>query len=408
MAWQDDLLDASIGGAPFFAQAVRSSFGRRTVVTEFPDRDDAAAEDLGRAARRFQVDGVVLGAEYIRARDAVVDVLESAGPHVFSHPWYGEVSVVLQQGSTIEVSESVTEGGGARITFSVVEVGDEEPLRIIASPAADLKATVVDVSAQAASDFAKVKSGAGVLAAIAAAISKVAAVMQKVKRKALGALGGVDALTYALLDLDDARDALAALPSALMSKINGLLAALAQIVRDSNADDVAEFPGGEKTVRVDAALQALAELTAVDVGTEPDDEDAAEAEQLFNVAFRAQTVAVYADLFLELPIESTDQAGEVVAAFGTGIEALLVDPVLSDELFAQISDLRAALDAALDAAAKNLPTISTYTPPGTLPALLIAYLVHGDPSRDLEVVARNRIADPNFIGGVELEVLVDG
>jgi len=403
MAWQDDLLDASIGDAPFFALSVRSTFGRRTVVTEFPDRDQAASEDLGRRARRFAVEGVTIGAEYMRARDAVVDVLEGEGPYVFSHPWYGEVSVVLD--GAVEVSENVNEGGVARISFSVVEVGTTEPLRIVASPAADLKSAGAVVAAQAATDYQKVKGGTKALAAIAGAISKLASTMNKVRQKTLAAVGGVDDLTFALSDLDDARDTLAALPSALMTKVAGLLAALGELIRTANVADVSEYPGGEKTIRVDAGLQAVSDLSAVDLDTDPEDADAAEAEQLLSIAFRAQAVATYSDLFLDLPLESTEQAATVMATLGGAIEDLLGDPITSDELFAALSDLRAALDAALDAAAENLPSIATYDPPSALPALLIAYLVHGDPTRDLEVVARNKVADPNWIGGA-VEVLL--
>lgn len=411
MAWQDDLLDASIGGAPFFALSVRSTFGRRTIITEFPQRDEPGNEDMGRAADRWDIEGVVIGPEYMAARDALVDVLKTAGPHRFTHPWWGEVSVVLD--GTVSLTEQVTEGGIARFSFSVVESGVGADLRIIPSPAADLAVAVDAVVAAADADVKKKLSKPGILSAIAGAIGKIADVMQAVRRKTLGALSGVDELTDALTDLKEARHDLAALPDAIMSKINGLLAALASVVRKSAADDADLFPGGEKRVRVDIALQASADLQAEDLETPPPfegvpvDPDDNEAELVMQRAFRATAVANYAALFADLPLESTADTAKVLAGLGEAIEALMLDPAVDDTLYAALGDLRAGLDAQLQAAVQDLPSITTYTPTSSLPALLIAFWVHGDPTRDLEIVGRNGVDDPNFVtGGEPLEVLV--
>lgn len=405
MPWLDDLLEADIGGAPFFAVSVRSSGGRRTVVTEFPGRDEAAAEDLGQRSRRWSVEAVVIGAAYMQARDAVVDVLERAGPHRFTHPWWGEAQVVVD--GPIEVSESAAEGGVARISFSLAEVGTAPAFKIVPSPVADLGASVVYAKEVAAADFAKATGGlGGVLAAIAAGITAVASAMTKVHRKALAAFGGVDTLTYALLDFDEARDALAALPDALMAKINGLLAALGQVIRDSAAADPETYPGSEKVQRVEQALQAAEELHAVDVATDTDDEDEQAAEAAFNLAFRALSVATFAELFQDLPLESTDQSAAVLTSLGGALEDLLLEPTLSDEAYDALTDLRSALAEQARAAAQTLPSLTTYTPTSATPALLIAFWLYGDPGRDLEIVARNSVADPNFVPGlVPLEVL---
>lgn len=405
MPWLDDLLEADIGGAPFFALSVRSSGGRRTVVTEFPGRDEAAAEDLGRRSRRWSVEAVVIGAEYMQARDAVVDVLEKAGPHRFTHPWWGEAQVVLD--GPIEVSESAAEGGVARISFSLAEVGTAPAFKIVPSPAADLGAAADYAKEIAAADYAKTIGGLGdVLAAIAAAITTAASAMTKVHRKVLAAFGGVDTLTYALLDFDEARDDLAALPDTLMAEINGLLAALGQMIRDSAVADQEAYPGSEKVQRVEQALQAAEELHAVDVATETDDEAEQAAEAAFNLAFRSLAVATFTALFQDLPLESTDQSAAVLTSLGGALEDLLLEPTLSDEAYDALTDLRSALAEQARAAAQALPSLTTYTPTSATPALLIAFWLYGDPGRDLEIVARNGVADPNFVPGlVPLEVL---
>jgi prophage DNA circulation protein len=412
MSWQDDLLPASIGGADFFALSVSSSVGRRTVVTEFPGRDGPGHEDLGRKARRWSIEGCVLGDEYMLARDAVIDVLESPGPHKFTHPWWGELSVVLDDGSALQITETVNEGGIARFSFAVVESGEGTDLRIVPSPAADLAVAVASVVAAADKDLKKKLKKPGILSAIAGCIGKIADVMQAVRRKTLGALSGIDDLTDALTDLKDAKNLLAGLPDAIMSKINGLLASLSGLVRKSHAADTSDFPG-DKKVRVDVALQASADLQAEDMETPPPfegvpvDEDEAEAERDTQRAFRAAAVANYALLFVDLPLESKADSAKVLDGLGDAIEALLLDPEVSDESYLALADLRTALGAQLAAAAQDLPLLTTYTPTASLPALLLAYYIHGDPTRDLEIVGRNGVADPNFVtGGEPLEVLL--
>lgn len=411
MSWEDDLLPASLGGAAFFALSVQRGGGRRTILTEFPDRDEPGNEDMGRAARRWDVEAIVIGSEYMRARDELTDVLESPGPHKFVHPWEGEYSVVLA--GAYSKSEKVDEGGCARFNFSVVESGEGVDVKIVPSPTAALKVAVDAVVVAADKDLQKKLTKPGLLSAIAGAIGKIADVMQAVRRKTLGALSGIDDLTDALTDLKEARYALAGLPASIMSKINGLLAALAAVVRTSAAADEAPFPGGEKRVRVDVALQASADLQAESLETPPPyegvpvDEDDNAAEKAMQRAFRAAAVANYAGLFLDLPLEAVNDTDKVKAGLGDAIEALMLDPEIDDDTYTALVDLRAALDAQLKAAVQDLPSVTTYTPTSSTPALLIAFYVHGDPTRDLEIVGRNRVADPNFVtGGEALEVLL--
>lgn len=398
--WLDDMLEASIGGAPFLALSVRGSGGRRTVITEFLGRDEAAGEDLGQKARRWAVEAMVVGDDYMRARDAVVDVLEREGPHRFVHPWYGEISVMLDSGSTIEVTETAAEGRGARITFSVVEVGNALAFRIVPSPAAGLSKAASGVQDIAASDYKKTVNGlSDALAAISGAIGTATGAARKVHRKLAAALGDASSLTFALLDLDEAADAFASLPSALMAQVNGILGALAQLLRDSDLDDPETYPGGDRVVRVELALQAAEELHAVDVVTEGTANDPAgrAGEVAFNLAWRATSAAIFAELFEQLPLESADQAATIVASLGGAIESLMLEESLTDEAYVALTDLRAHLAEQARAAAQDLPTLTTYTPTSATPALLIAFWVHGDPGRDLEICARNLVRDPNFV-----------
>lgn len=415
--WRDNLLPASIGGVDLFVSNISTSGGRRVVVTELPKRDRPVNEDMGRAAWRYSVTGFVIGTEYMAARDDVMRVLSSKGPHVFVHPWQGPKSVVLD--GTVTIAEADTEGGWARLSFGLVESGEPDGLRVLVSSAAALAAAADAGVAAGALDLVKGLAGVNVgdvFAAAAAAVGKVSSTLMSAKRKVLGALGvsELTSLTDAITELKDTGHRLLNTPAELMTTLSGLAASLMSVIGVFDDDNAAAapFPGGAKAIRAEAALEAAQELAAVDTVTPPPfpggpvDAAAQAAERAVGKALRVAAVTSTAALFQTLPLESADTAKQALAAIGDLTEQLLVDETTSDELFTALTDLKAALDRHLAGLASSLPSVQSYTPAVTMPALLIAWQLYGDPTRDLEVAGRNNVRDPNFVeGGVPLEVL---
>lgn len=415
--WRDSLLDASIGGVPLFVKDVKTTSGRRTAVREMPKRDAPAVEDLGRKARRYSVTGYVIGPNYMADRDAVMAVLEGPGPYMFRHPWQGDKSVVLDEGSALEVHESDTEGGWARLSFSLAESGEKDGLRVTVSTSAALSKASAAVLATAPNVTKNLKLHIGdVFAAASAAIGKVSSTLMQAKRKVMGALGVADAgrLTDAIADLGSNAGRLLNTPAELLTTISGLVAATLALVRDQGAEVVATYPGGGKALRVEASLEAAQALATVETVTPapfpggPVNPDAQAAQAAIGKVLKLAAVAHAADLFGVLPLESSQTAAQVLETLGALLEELLLDPTTDDDMFAALTDVKAGLDAHLAGLAASLPTIQTYTPPASTPALLVAFWLYGDPTRDLEIAGRNRVRDPNFLpGGEPLEVLVD-
>lgn len=414
--WRDNLLPASIGGVRFFCSEVRTTGGRRTTVRELPLRDIPATEDLGRRGRRFAVTGAVMGDDYQEQRDAVLAVLESEGPHRFTHPWRGEIDVVLADGSSVDITESEREGGWARLSFELVEAGDETRT-VKAKVATDAALqNAADAAAEASSKELQKSLGlSDILDAAAAAVGVVTNALTKTKSKIMGALGLGDSLSTALADLKSAAYSLAQTPSELAAQLNAITGQVLGLIRDAAEEDVETYPGGGKVVRADAALDAAQEMAAVDPVTPPPypggpvDEEDQEAERAIGKHARVCAIAGVAALFADLELESSDAATKVLGTMGVLIDALLIDPTTSDDLFSALTDTKAALDAHLVSLSASLPAVQTYTPAASTPALLIAFWLYGDPTRDLEVVGRNRLADPNFVGGgAPLQVLLDG
>jgi len=122
MSWKDNLQDASLRGVPFKVDEDEATFGRRVQVHEYPNRDKPFAEDLGRATRRFSVQAYLIGDDFFEQRNRLIEAIEKAGSCTLIHPYYGEMTVTVDDG--VRVSHSVSEGRMCRVSFSFIEAGE--------------------------------------------------------------------------------------------------------------------------------------------------------------------------------------------------------------------------------------------------------------------------------------------
>src|SRR5262245_11492172 len=98
--WRDKWLPAEFRGARFFVENDAQAGGRRVALHEYPKRSIPYAEDMGRAARRFSVQGYLIGhlpgrtvgsrpdatrnISYFDLKNDLIDALEADGPGVLS------------------------------------------------------------------------------------------------------------------------------------------------------------------------------------------------------------------------------------------------------------------------------------------------------------------------------------
>ena len=122
MAWRDELRPASFRGVSFYVEGGTLTFGRRLAIHEYPQREKPYVEDLGKKARVYRLEAFVLGPDYMKDRDALIDALETPGAGQLVHPYYG--SLVVTVSSDIDVSETSQQGGMARISATFVEAGE--------------------------------------------------------------------------------------------------------------------------------------------------------------------------------------------------------------------------------------------------------------------------------------------
>ena len=60
--------------------------GRRVAIHEYPYRDDAWAEDLGKLPRRFTIQAFIVGDDVYQQRDALLKACEQSGAGTLVHP----------------------------------------------------------------------------------------------------------------------------------------------------------------------------------------------------------------------------------------------------------------------------------------------------------------------------------
>src|SRR5262245_9255525 len=82
-------LQASFKGVPFNVESSDDEFGRRGDLYEYPLSEQTAYKDLGRKARKFKVEGYLIGGNQVAQTAAIAAVAESPEPGMLVHPMYG-------------------------------------------------------------------------------------------------------------------------------------------------------------------------------------------------------------------------------------------------------------------------------------------------------------------------------
>jgi prophage DNA circulation protein len=467
MTWRANLRPGSFRGVPFLIDGeAEGEVGRRTVKREYPLRDTPSFDDLGRRARGMKLECLVLGDSYMSQRDALLQAFEAPGSGKLVHPYWGEFNVVVD--GAVRVRESVNEGGVARFSLSVFEVGATKfPVVRV-----DSGAGLTTAASRAAGALVVAKGSVlsvaqqpeWVVESVVKWARKAADEVRSLRSKALGYLDDVEGTVAAIerfaADVEDLAFTPAELVSRLVELVKGIigLADAAAAAVPSSAVQGSDSSGGtipsgsagylppagtssagaqaEPSVLVlsgvllapaDVArvLVAVAEARANAVGalvgmrtlaTFGDDDPGVtpetpsrEQEQANRTALvtvvQAAAVIQACAAAATAPFQTRDDALAVRDELVERIDALAED---GDEvLYGALVDLRAAVVAHLTAVSTR--RLQVVTPPATLPALVLAYQLHGDARREAELVARNHVAYPGFVpGGKPVEVALNG
>lgn len=396
-AWRAALQPASFRGVPFVVSSARAEgLGRRIVVHEYAQRDESFPEDLGRDKRVFLIEAYVVGADYMRQRDALEAALAKEGAGELVHPKRGRLMVRAAEASCTEES---AQGGMAtfQIRFEL------DGANVLPDTAADTQANVAS-AADAASTAVQdgfidgystdnvpqfVRDSA--LGDIADALTGIGNMVRSVTPD-IGQLGSFVTETSGVgTQLSNIIGTPLRVATEVLWQI-GHIAGIAQRPQDA-------FTGLTRLFGHGNDYKPIAQTTP------------ARRQQAAN---RAATIALVqrasvieaARASSAVDFESSDAALAARDLLDAQLDAHMSSA--PDDVYQALADLRVAVVRDLTDRGASLARISTVTMGQTMPAALIAYRVYGDAARGDEIVARNSVRHPLFVpGGQALEVLLD-
>mgnify|MGYP001460010743 CR=1 FL=1 len=396
MSWREDMQAGSFRGVPFKVKSGSGQLGRRVALHEYPGRDLPYPEDLGKQSRRLQLDMLVVGPDYMAARDALIDAFEQAGPGELIHPWQGRIWV-----SVLEVNgpqESTRHGGMARFAVTFVRAGDQPLPQQQADTGADIAAQATDASEQNVAEFADTFDVAGPEFIAASATSKLNQLTTALDRLSRQTTAPGDLAAGLASDLNDFSSGLTDLlraPGDLALKLIGLV---------QDLGSMAQKPLG--------AIELYRQLLAFG-----DDDSTVPTVTLSRIKQADNQTAVNSLVQRSALIAAVQQSGQVdydsldqALALRDELAAQIdrLSETAGDTLYTALDRLRVALVQDIAVRGADLARLAWHTPLTTLPALVLAHRLYGDPARELDLIVRNGIAHPGFVqGGDPLEVLID-
>ena len=374
--WQTQLVPASFRGVPFKVEDGGRTAGRRVAQFEFPKSDTPYAEDMGRAARRWQITGYVIGDDYIAQRDALLDACDADGPGILIHPTLGAVNVMC---GPVSSHESRLRGGIAVFEMLFIERG-----KVPSAAVTDDTQSQVSTQADTTGDTAASALDDNIAEAFAAtATSTVANIAE-----------GVGILNSMLNLLSGTVSGQTGVPgSDLFFAINDLLVSGEGDIRSSALGTplLAVFEQATTAGATLAGMQTV--LTAMQALTPSGAIGIAIANAGINMSLVEQARILSATTF-----SSSNDVSAAIAANNTnfsGAEETVADSGDVGTYQAMIA-LHASVTRDLINRALQLPSLVTYSVPRSLPSLTLAKRLYGDSTRADELVAENKVIHPAF------------
>jgi prophage DNA circulation protein len=430
--WMSRLQVASFRGVPFEVQIGDSSFGRRNVVHEYPYRDTVWVEDLGRSARRLDIQGFLVGDDCIAQRDAMIAACERKddGDSKLVHPTYGEMNVTLL--GRLKVTERWDRGRMFEIYFSFIESGK----RLFPSAGQPTGSAVTDAASAAdsasASSFSRTIAGALKVGASAVQravnvtkawtstaqritndatnlVNLVSTIGGQVGRFANGRnVGGLNSNTSLAANSSVSVSGLVARGSAARAAVSSLVTSATAGAGNLSSSTTSSFATIAQSLVQAVAASASEPADAVRLMTNLSESsttvaDSGAAQQSALVAtddlLRRAAVVQMARVSLAYQPASVDDA----AALRTTLCAKLDEEITvagdqgADDVYNALRALRTVVAADLAARGAGLPTTMTVGSSLPLPALALAQRLYRNSSRADELVTQSNCVHPAFM-----------
>lgn len=167
MAWADKLLTASFRGVEFDILSTDDEAERALALHEYPYKDGADVEDMGRHARRVTIRAIFFGDDYEDRLQAFIAVLDKPGHGPLVHPVFGNMEKMQEAGYRIAHDADNVDSCALSVDF--LESVPSQPF--FSSQLASQKADAVTTAASAATEASGNVLGDGFASLVAAADS---------------------------------------------------------------------------------------------------------------------------------------------------------------------------------------------------------------------------------------------
>jgi prophage DNA circulation protein len=395
MGWRDQIRRPSFRGVAFDVDQRATKGGRHLAEHVFPQRDEAYPEDLGLKNRTFSVQAFVMGQDYIQKRDALVAALETKGPGEYVDQWGFSRQVVVKD---FTLNESKLSGGYAGFSIEFV-TWSLKPIHTVAPDTGHATRTAAERARPVlAAEFARVFDvrGPGLLAADAGQVLEMASARIQAVR---GTHPVADAAAERGPGTAPAAAARLSAPAALTAA-PAELGAL--IVLALPAAFVLAGTGWRRYRAARAFMDFGASLPAIAETTPARRRQAANRRALIGLV-RGLALVEAALATASIPFAVYDDAVAVRHEVAADLDEAM--GVAADPVYQALAALRAAMVRDVTARGADLAHLTRLEPLATLPMLVLAQRLYGDPGRAGELLERNRfIRHPGFVpGGAALE-----
>lgn len=418
MTFREEFQPASFRGVPFHVSAADTSIGRRMVVHEFPLADTPQAEDLGRRPSEFQVDGFLIGDDYLGQMKRLIGALTFPGPGTLVHPSMGTMQVVLPQQSRLR-EQFIDRRGMVTFSLLFMDVGDavQQPFASIDTQQAVEDAadagydTFVD---DFVSQFSTVGAPDWSVASLTSEIDRISDKIAEVRDSMGLNTSALSAITKSAAMFKFNLVTLINKPADLANALIGQVRSLTDLFDFNPPRGLSAFAASHYTKGPLGAMLGLSTygLTGTPTarpavplnGTAERAQQAANQEAVFALVRRtAMTEAARAVVFQPFP--SYDEAAAVRDTVYNALEVeILTAP---DPVYRALANLRVTVVADIGARGLDLTRLASMTLLESVPAIVLSHRLYGTTAYATELVERNSVLNPLVIpGGVPLEVRV--
>lgn len=394
MGWRDRLRQASFRGVPFKVDGIGGKVGRRLAKYQYPYQEENFIDDLGRSLEGFWLRGYVIGDDYMEQKDAIVSACSKEGPGTLVHPTLGTMTVRCED---LSFSETVDEGGMARLEFTFIEKGvNSYPRADVDTRGASLDASddLSDISRQKfIGSFSLADAPSAVQAAAGGDVSQLA-------------------MLVAGLDMGEWSAAYAQARAVLASLSSGMSSEASSLVRSEDLASAIPSLLSAYTAAADTQETGLAGLADVGsygrslIATARDGGYSTSARRLeadnrlaLGSYIASLSLAGQATALTGIDYPSYDDAAAARSAFVMQASWLGISLADAGDLsgYRAVSALSSAVSADLSARGGSLARVVSYRTPQSLPALVLAHRLYQDAGRADELIARNRSRHPLFM-----------